>query len=437
MSERIPTEFAVVGGGVNGLAVAWHLVRGGRDVLVLEAADRAGGTIRTLEQHGARLEQGPQSLRGAGPAIGRLVDGLELTDRIVPASSASDVRYVLHRGRLAPLPSGPLGLLRGGPLKRRALLGALLEPLRRGDPRPGESIDAFVRRRFGAGIAEPVLDAFIAGIYAGDARQTEAEAAFPALVDAEKEHGSVILGQLRGERAARPEGIPRGAFSFDEGIETLTDALAGALGDRVRLQTPVHRVTPDGDVHLDGAVVEAEHIVVTTPPHVAATQVEAWGAMRAIPASPVAAVHLGWPAGTGPALDGFGWLAPTSERRDVLGCIWVSSTFPHLAPGWDLLRVMIGGSRAPFLATLSDRALARHALDVVRQVQGPVADPELVQVAAHLPGIPQYVPGHSARRRALEGALDRVHPLGWGLSGIGLSQGLASTEALAERLLNA
>lgn len=433
----MPKSVIVVGAGIAGLAVAWNLQQRGISVRVLEAGDRVGGAIQTVEQDGALLEQGPQSLRAGGAAVGRLIEGVGLVERVVGQSDAAKLRYLLHRGGLAPLPSGPLDLVKGGPVGLGTVARALLEPLVRRGP-GGESIDEFVRRRFGAGVADPLLDAFIAGIYGGDATQTEAEGGFPTLVEAEREHGSVILGMMRRERAERPAWMPKGSFTFDTGVETLPKAVQAALGQRVHLGLAAHHIEADGSgfrvVHDDGAD-EAEMVIVAAPPHVAASLVPAWReAFEGVPAAPVAAVHLGWKAGEGPQTDGFGWLAPTRERTDCLGAIWVSSTFPHLAGGRDLIRVMLGGTRAPHLPAMSHNDLVEHAINVLSQVQGTVATPELVQVAVHQPGIPQYVIGHAARRRLLEAAVPGIIPLGWGLTGIGLTQGLDAAESVAAEI---
>jgi protoporphyrinogen/coproporphyrinogen III oxidase len=259
----------IVGAGLAGLSLAWHLDRRGLPVRVLEASGRPGGVVRTLQDGPLRLEQGPQSLRAAGAATARLVEGLGLRDRVVGSSPAARRRYLLHRGRLRPLPTGPLSLLRGGPLRRRALLRALAEPLLPARSTPGESVHDLVARRLGPGLADPVLDAFVAGIYAGDARQMEAEAGFPALARAEREHGSVLVGLLRRPRAPRPDWLPRGSFTFDEGVEVLPRTLAAALGDRLALGRPAERVVRHGDglmVETAAGPEAAAAVVVTAPP---------------------------------------------------------------------------------------------------------------------------------------------------------------------------
>ena len=81
-------EALVVGGGISGLAYAHS--RGG-DVLVLEAAGRAGGLVRTRTQDGFRWEEGPEVLAGTARATRELVEELglaRLAGRVREAASS-------------------------------------------------------------------------------------------------------------------------------------------------------------------------------------------------------------------------------------------------------------------------------------------------------------------------------------------------------------
>jgi protoporphyrinogen/coproporphyrinogen III oxidase len=64
-------DVVVVGGGIAGLATAWHLR--GVDVLVLEASDRLGGRIRSEPRGDVWLNFGAHVFGGKGSATGRLL----------------------------------------------------------------------------------------------------------------------------------------------------------------------------------------------------------------------------------------------------------------------------------------------------------------------------------------------------------------------------
>ncbi len=68
----------VVGAGLAGLSAGYRLRQKGFKVLILEASDRAGGRMRSLERKGDRIDVGTQSVRSNQPAVLRLIDEMNL-----------------------------------------------------------------------------------------------------------------------------------------------------------------------------------------------------------------------------------------------------------------------------------------------------------------------------------------------------------------------
>lgn len=78
-------DVIVIGAGLAGLRCAARLAAEGRQVVVLEAADRVGGRQRTDAVDGFLLDRGFQVLNPAYPAIRRWADVAELALRRFPA----------------------------------------------------------------------------------------------------------------------------------------------------------------------------------------------------------------------------------------------------------------------------------------------------------------------------------------------------------------
>src|SRR4029079_280621 len=86
------------------------------------------------------------------------------------------------------------------------------------------SIHDFFVRRFGAQIEQRLVSPFVTGVYAGNTRELSMAAAFPRMVELERQHGSLILGMLK---SRKPRGAREGhTSSFTEGMETLPRRLA-------------------------------------------------------------------------------------------------------------------------------------------------------------------------------------------------------------------
>ncbi len=404
----------VVGGGLSGLSAAWALAGPGRDALVLEAAPRAGGAVRTQRRDGFLLETGPNTVRPAAE-LWRLIEELGLAGDVL-LSDPRAPRYVDFGGVLHPLPMSPGGLVSSRLLTAGGKLSLLAEPFRRPAPRADESVHDFVARRLGPEAADRLVEPFVAGIFAGSSARLSAAAAFPSLVRWEREHGSIVRGAIAGRRS-KPKGpaLPRGLLSFREGLETLPRTLAMRLGDAFRPDAAVPSIEPRAGggwtVHASTGPLEADRVILATPAHRAAAVVEGFApeaarALAAIPHPPLAILHLSWPeSALARPLVGFGHLVCPDPARRILGAVWSSSLFAGRAPaGRVLLTVFMGGTRDPEAPSLADAelvGLAARDLEAEGLVRG---SPDLVLLTRWERAIPQYERGHDERIAALAAA---------------------------------
>ena len=109
-------------------------------------------------------------------------------------------------------------------------------------------------------------------------------------------------------------------------------------------------------------------------------------------------------------LDGFGYLTPGGEGRDVLGCLFPSSVLPGRAPeGHVLVCCFIGGDRRPELARLPEEALRRLVDDELAATLGIRQAPQREWIQRWERAIPQYDAGQPRREAALAQA-EAAHP---------------------------
>jgi oxygen-dependent protoporphyrinogen oxidase len=451
----------IVGGGISGLALAWRLQQQAPalEVQILEAEARPGGKVETTERDGFRVEGGPNGFLDNNPSTLTLCRELGLGDRLVTASEASGRnRYLLLDGRLRALPNSLGSFLRSDMLSWRGKLSLLAERFRRRRTEGGdESVDAFARRRAGGEVAETLADAFVTGIHAGDPSLLSVRAAFPRLAAFEREHGSVQRGMAaarkrrRAEAAAagRPDPGPPKLWSFREGLGLLTDTL------RDRLRTPpltgaavrsLRRTDSGWDVRGEGQDRWAADAVVLTCPAdsqstiLADLDAELAAMIREIAYNRVAVVGLGYRAADlSMPLDGFGYLSPQRERRDVLGVQWCSSIFPDRAPpGLVLLRALCGGWHRPEVVGWPEPRLLVAVRAELAVAMGVRAEPVFHHVVRWDRAIPQYHLGHLERVARVQERAGRYPGLflsGNCYHGVALNDCVEQAALLAGRLL--
>jgi protoporphyrinogen/coproporphyrinogen III oxidase len=452
-------DVLVVGGGIGGLALAHALAVRGADPLVLEASDRPGGVIRTEDLDGARVETGPQGFLGEHPGVLDVVEELALSRELVGASDEASRRYVLHRGRLVPIPLSPPALLTTPLLSIGGRLRVLGEPWARKAPSGPETVHAFATRRIGREAADVLVDAMVTGIFAGDPRQLSLEACFPKMVQLEREYGGLIRGMIARKRAARSAGTPSanggaagpaGArlHSFRSGMARLPEAYAAHLGKHVRTSAPVESLERDGAgwaVRLAGGErLSAARVAITTSARRSAALLDgvrpgAAAALREIVYAPVAVVGLLFPrVAVGHPLDGFGFLAP-GGRRDLLGCLFESTIFPNRAPeGGVQLRAIVGGARRPDVVDRPEERIIEETVADLHGLLDITGPPSAARCWRHPRAIPQYDLAHPERLRRIRRELEECPGLvlaGASQRGVSVNRLVADGADLAERML--
>ena len=413
----------VIGAGISGLCVAHWLKKHGLSVTVLEKDSEAGGTMKTIHDNGWLVETGPNSALETTPLFSQLFDELGISNQRIYANALADKRYILRDKNLHPLPMGPGTFLTSKLWSVRGKLRLLKEPFI-GRATKEESIAEFVVRRLGQEFLDYAINPFVAGVYAGIPEQLSVQAAFPKLYALEEKYGGLMKGMIQGrrERKQRVEKSKDRAklFSFIDGMGTLPKAAASSLGTVIRLNCSVERIVPvragaSPMYHVSylkngtRTTIESRVVVISTPAPVASKIVhdidpEMSRLLESIYYPPVTVVFTGFEQSHIPRiLDGFGFLVPTVEQRQILGTLWSSSLFPDRAPkNCEALTTFVGGARQPDLAQKNDDEIKQIVLTELQSLMGIHRHAIFIRIIRWERAIPQYNVGYRKILNAID-----------------------------------
>lgn len=446
-------RIAVVGGGISGLSAAFRLDEAARrrgqsiELTLFEAESRVGGHAATIRDQGFVVETGPNAFLdrdGEHHAL-RLAEDAGAAAALVQASPAARRRFIAFGGALRRVPESPPALLGTDLLTFAGRLRVMMEPWAREAPAGvDETVFDFAVRRVGREAAERLVDPAVAGITAGDSRALSVADAFPAMVEMEREHQSLIRAMLARRKLPKPR-----LLSFDGGLDTLAAAVARRLGDAVRTSARVRGVSRAAGawrVEIEGereARVFDRVVLATrspqTAPLVEALDPELALALAALPTASLALVALAYRRDAlARALDGYGYLVARREGLDTLGVVWESSLFAGRAPeGAVLLRVMLGGARHPEVAGLAEAELVERAQREAKGFLGVRAAPVATWVRRFPRAIAQYTVGHAARIAALRARAARhaeLELVGTSYDGVSFNAAVAAADRLVARM---
>ena len=440
----------VVGGGLTGLTAAWCL-REHAEVTVLEAADRTGGQIRTIDLAGARLDVGADAMLARQPEGVELARELGLGDDLVEPRTGAVWLWV--RGRLRPLPEGtvmgaptdPVALARSGVVPPAGLVRAALEPLLPRRALGGDrSVGDLVTERYGRAVTDLLVDPLLSGVYAGSIDRLSAAATAPPLWAAARDHRHLTAG-LRAHRR-RTSGTAGPVFqTVRGGLGRLVAALADALGERVRTgvaATGLERFGEAWRVATTDGPLEADHVVIALPAAPAAQLLSAAapdvaGALGEFRTASVAVTALAYArADAERVVEGSGFLVPRREGRLVKAATWSSRKWPHLADAESfLVRASVGRVDDPRGLELDDEQLAERVDAELREAMGLTGPARERRVVRWTDAMPQYDVGHLQRVAELRASLRRgrpgLHVGGAALDGVGLPARIRDGRRLA------
>lgn len=352
-------KIVIIGGGISGLSVLHYIKKRyqkGIEVTLYEQNAQVGGTIASQDTQDFIFETGPNGFLSNASTL-ELIDELQFTDQIIHANEASKRRYIQLEGKLLLLPSDPFGFIQTPLLspsdKLRFLAGLLNNNISK-----DQSVYDYASKRFGEMVTDRFIDPFLTGIYAGDIRRLHMEHAFPKMGKGPK---SIVC-------------------SFKKGMGSFIQHLYQTYQPYIETQKVIKNISD----------IQADVYVVATPAYSAASLLGIH-ILNNIVYSPVVVVGFKAKKISFRTLpDGFGYLIPSSEGKEILGVLLESNVFPRNVPNDELvIRIMMGGAHHPEIIQMDPQELIAMALREIDLTYGLKSQPA-ASIKIWPKGIPQY-----------------------------------------------
>ncbi len=440
----------IIGAGISGLTTAWWLAEQGIKVEVWESAARVGGKIESTQEQGYLSESAAGLLVNFRPDIDRLIKrcNLAATKQHRPESLN---RYVLHEGKLIPVPMTVRGIAKSPLWSRRGKLRMLAEGLIVGKGKADESVSQFVCRRFGREMLDTAIDPFVSGTLASDPDLAEAASILPRLKALESQYGSITRGMLINKLWQRRRINSADTFSFEGGMEQLVNAIATHPGIHIRQNTSVRQLEHNQYGWMARATSPfGEHqqqfsqLVMSTPADISAQLLspldpELSELLASIEYAPLAVLHMGFDQQKiQHSLDGTGFLVAKRDRLELNGNLWMSSLFPQRAPtGKALLTSYLGGARNPQQMALPEEKMIDQALAGLSHLLGLKGGPEYVRLIRHSRGLPLYHGAYQTKLRKINHLMMKhtgLHLCGNYLGGVSVRERIYQGRLMAKKV---
>lgn len=378
------------------------------------------------------LEWGPNTLM-ATEAWFQLFRQLGLQPQMPRPESRK--RFIVLKGKLEQLPSGPLSFLMSSVLSWRSKQRILSDFFRADFPEEDDlSVEEFALRYLNQEILDRLLQPFISGIYAGDAALLSLRACFPKLWAGLKSKGSIVKGmKSQAKKERRPQMV-----SFPHGLEEIIGALAHELGAMIRREQPVESIRKEASGWLVKSRFGEEgfdQIVLALPSFESARLLQSLMPenqirfLRDIHYQPI--MVWNWLAERLSSFPrGFGCLVPRTEGSPVLGSLWRSEIFEGAVRGQLVtLSQFFAGENLPQDPRTYEQQIRNWIPGIGKTVSS--------EFRVYTKGIPQLRLGHSGQMDEVLRLLPKgVSLIGNYIDGVGLVAVMSRIESALAPLLD-
>jgi protoporphyrinogen/coproporphyrinogen III oxidase len=391
---------AVIGGGIAGLVATYELVKAGYRPVVIEPG-AFGGMIRTLSLDGFTLEQGPNVLVERA-AMAELLSDLGIKDKVRYPAINPYGQFVWCRGRPMKVPSGLLEFLASPLFSWSTKLALPYRLCKRGLLKPKAedlSVLAFFTPLIGERSVRDLLDPVLKGIYGGDVEELSARTIFPGLWEAATQ-GLSLIGYMR----RRPRGVRPSIMVLEGGTHVVVSALAERIRGRAdKIEARVERIERLAGrgyrlVCSDGSSVDVDACVVTPAgaplaSMLASIDCDLAATVRKQEYASLGVVHLSVPRKEALITDAFGVLFRAGMPNDLLGVMFNSQIFPHVAPpDKHVLTAIVGGAQAR-TKEFNERELRERLPAQIAELLG-VSEVAFLSLTSWRDAVPQLKVGH-------------------------------------------
>lgn len=407
---------AILGAGISGLAIAHQLQKEGKDFIVLEQSNKAGGKIQTERINNFLCELGPNTVLINNKETKEILEDLDLYKSIIfPEENAVRQRFVLKNNRIEAIPTSFKSAISSNLIGLNTIFRILKEPLIfKKKNQSEESLADFCRRRFGSQIFEDLIVPFITGIYAGDPEKMSINHTLSILKDAEEQHGSVVRGMFKIMKQKKKDShenqLPKQKiFSLPGGLSDLIKAFENELKQNLQLNAHVTSIENNTNKYqityiqgIENKSIEVDKVISTLPAPLLSNLIrplsqEFASALAQLNYVSAVSIHLSISKNNLKFQQAaFGILSRRKENVPFLGILFNSRFFPHTCtdPEKELITVIAGGSRYPELIEKSNEEIENEIILSLQEVLNCKERPEVLSLKKWKNGIPQYEIGY-------------------------------------------